>query len=198
MSRLRNPMMESSSPITPEPRKAMTLDEFIRRTGHSVLYHFTDISNLPLIKEHGLLSIRELRKRGIRPPRPASDSDSRKKDTELGLDRYVRLCLKNDHQMKHVAMKEGRIVCVKFLMISMRVLQADGILGCQCVAYKDNGKFILPLEDALDKLDLEVLFDIPSPELEDEETKNRFYAAKKSEILVPDHIPTSLILNLHD
>lgn len=176
----------------------MKVDEFIRRTGHGVLYHFTDVSNLPLIKEHGLLSIRELRKRGIYPPKPSSNSVSRKKDTELGLDRFVRLCLKNDHQMRHVAMKERRIDCVKFLTISMRVLQAEGILGCHCVAYKDNGKFILPLEEAFDKFDLEALFDIPSPERADEGIKNRFFEAKKSEILVPDCIPPSFILNLDD
>lgn len=176
----------------------MSIDEFIQRAGFVCLYHFTDVSNLPLIKEHGLLSLRELRKRGIRPPRPGSDLFSRKKDTDLGLDRFVRLCPKNMHPMEYRAKEEGRIGPTVFLEISCHVLRMPGICGCSRVAYK-SGAVVRPLEEALDGFDLEVLFDIPFPEiLEDEGTKNRFNKAKKSEILVPDHIPSSLILNLHD
>lgn len=176
----------------------MTIDDFIKRMGQGVLYHFTDVSNLPLIKEHGLLSIRELRKRGIHPPKPGSNSISRKKDTELGLDRFVRLCPKNMHPMEYRAKEEKRIGPTVFLEISCDVLRLPDICGCSQVAYK-NGAVVRPLEEALDEFDLEVLYDIPFPEvLAYEDTKNRFNKAKKSEILVPDHIPASLILNLHD
>jgi hypothetical protein len=48
----------------------MDLDHFLAETvgkspQHQKFYHFTDRKNLPLIRQHGLLSTSELRSRGL-------------------------------------------------------------------------------------------------------------------------------------
>ena len=46
----------------------MTIDEFIRYMGNKPFYHFTDTRNLPLIRQNGLLSLRNLNAKGIQIP----------------------------------------------------------------------------------------------------------------------------------
>jgi hypothetical protein len=68
----------------------MDLDKFIADTlakspQHQQFYHFTDRKNLPLIREHGLLSTNELRRRGLFPSvKTGGDAIGLQSDTAKG------------------------------------------------------------------------------------------------------------------
>lgn len=178
----------------------MTIDEFLQKTGARWLYHFTDIDNVSSIREHGLLSLKELRNRKITPPMPGGNKISRNLDQLRGLDAYVHLCFKNKHQMEYEAKQDGRIQKSIFLRISIEVLRIPGVMGCPIVANRNDAiGQVTPLEDALDHIDLDVLygppFDFRDPS--NLERRNRFNAAKLSEVLIPSAIPTNLIYDLH-
>lgn len=69
----------------------------------SRLYHFTDKVNLKSILSNGLLSAKEILKRGL-PCKYASSKDSRMIDKEMGLDDFVRLSFVRNHPMMHTSM----------------------------------------------------------------------------------------------
>lgn len=80
------------------------------KNGISYLYHFTDISNIKSIKEHGgLLSWHYCEQHNIEIPLAGGDMDSRDLDRHHGLEDYVRLSFCNDHPMAyHVKKKAWR------------------------------------------------------------------------------------------
>jgi hypothetical protein len=84
--------------------------------GYPKLYHFTDVRNIPSIRQYGLLSWYQIHLKGINNV-PGSDTLSRKLDTQKGLHDYVRLCLHKDHPMLHVCLRDGRIVNYRWLEI---------------------------------------------------------------------------------
>lgn len=74
------------------------------------LYHFTDRSNLlSIIKNGGLYSWYYCEQNNISINRPGGDHSSRDLDRYKGYQDYVRLSFCQDHPMKYVAKKEGRI-----------------------------------------------------------------------------------------
>jgi len=172
----------------------MTAEEFINTTGINHLYHFTDVENLPLIREHGLLPYNLLLGRNILPPKPGGNDLSRRADVLKGVNRYIHLCFKNQHPMEFDARKAGRIKAC-FLQISLDVLNFKGVKGCASVSNKGGVK-IYPLEQALDKIDWEILFKTPV-DFNNPEQQKRYNEAKKSEILIPAPIPPELIKNLN-
>ncbi len=88
----------------------------------SMLYHFTDHSNLKSIKENGgLYSWYYCGKNNIVIPMTGNSSLGRDLDRAFGLEDYVRLSFIKDHPMKHVAMTEGRISRPFLLKISTEV-----------------------------------------------------------------------------
>lgn len=172
----------------------MTVTEFIQSTGIRHLYHFTDEENLPLIREHGLLPYAELLRRDIVPPKPGGNEWSRGANSIKGVDRYVHLCLKDQHPMEYVARRDGHIGTTRFLQVSVKVLFFEGAMGCSDVANK-SGVVIRPLEAALDEMDLEILFG-GRVDFTNQELRGRYNEAKKSEVLIPVPIPTNMIGNL--
>ncbi len=54
--------------------------------------HFTDEANLASIRKHGLLSMRQLKQRGIEIPAPGGNQWSQDADAASGMDAYVHLC----------------------------------------------------------------------------------------------------------
>ena len=174
----------------------MSIDEFIKRSNIYWLYHFTDVKNLPTIRKHGLLSYRELQRRGIHPPRPGGNDWSHERDADLGLSGFVHLCFMSQHPMEYQATKEGRIGPTTYLKISPEILRTAGVCGCTTVSNKKNS-VILPIEKLLDRLDMKAMFDTPiEVVLADPDLRERYNQAKKAEILVPDCISTNLILTL--
>ena len=160
-------------------------------------YHFTDVRNVPLIRElGGLYPLAELEDAKIEIPAPGSDDVSRYTDRRSNLHRYVHLCFRDNHPMQFRAVEGGRIGQTIFLQIKPDVLQWDGVLFCPVMA-NTNGATFYSMERARSMIDFEVLYPplgfIPYT---DPSVQQRLQAAEKYEILVPRAIPLDLIRNL--
>jgi ssDNA thymidine ADP-ribosyltransferase, DarT len=159
--------------------------------GHS-FYHFTDTRNLDSIREHGLLSMRELRHRGIIPITGGNEW-SLDADARCGMDAYVHLCFLRQHGMEWRARQDGRIAQSRFLRISPEVLRLPGVLITDEVSNK-AGVIPKPADEMIPKLDYEVMYtrtDWKNPAIRARRDKAKLY-----EILVPSNVPTDYILDL--
>ncbi len=177
----------------------MTTENFIQHPKPWCLYHFTDLENLPLIREHGLLSTQELQRRGITPPKPGGDTGSQISDARYGADRFVHLCLTNDNDMAYRKEEAGHIGPICYLEIHTNILREEGVSACE--TFTNTGTPILPLAEALASglPDMEIIIEARESLLKvlsSEDSKTAYLKAKKAEILVPDCIPKSFILNL--
>jgi hypothetical protein len=190
--------------------RMMSVEDFLKFTGISCLYHFTDERNLPLIREHGILPYSELWRRGITPPCPGGDRISNILDAKRGYDRYVHLCLKSEHPMEYSKRKSGHLGLTRFLRVSTDILFYSNVVGCPGVANKTYLK-TYPIDQALTKFDLKILF-FQQPDFSDDayhlykynakkraeilSLRNRYKEATKAEIMIPSRIPQELIFNL--
>lgn len=169
---------------------AAKLSEIMTEKGW-VFYHFTDTRNLPSIRANGLLSMHELRQRRIIVAlggnRWSLDADQRS-----GMDRYVHLCFFKEHPMEYVAVKDGRIGDSRFLKIDPTVLMSDGVLISKEVSNK-AGALPQPADKMINELDLKVIY--TRTDWKDSKIQGRLREARKSELLVPDHIAIDLIRN---
>ena len=172
----------------------MQVQDFLAKSRVRYVYHFTDVANLPLIRVHGLLPYDDLLSRGIIPPKPGGDEQSRQSDECRGLGAYVHLCFKNEHPMEYVACRDGRIGPTRFLEVSPAVLLRPGVMGC-CELANRNGARLLTLSEALDEMDLDILFNLEM-DFSDCLKRQRWNEARKAEILVPGGIPAAFIANL--
>ena len=158
----------------------MKVDDFCRTFGVECIYHFTDEANLPSIRLRGLVPYRFLKDRPHwGPVRPGGSKSSHVQDSRSGFDRYVHLCFTMDHPMSHQALKEGRITSLVWVEVSCEVLHRKGVLGCKTLA-NTNGAEVVPIEQALDMIDLPTLFGAECP-----------VSVRKAQILVPGSIPVS-------
>jgi hypothetical protein len=173
----------------------MTIEEFINWASKSGkhLFHFTDVRNLPLIKEYGLLALTELRARGIQVPAYGGNQLSHDEDQRKGIDSYVHLGFTTEHPMEYFARCDGRIGTSRYLRIDVSVLRTPGVLIAKDIANK-SGVEPRPAEEMLDQLDMEVLY--ARTDWSDPQIKARLQAARRYEILVPQHVPAIFITNL--
>jgi ssDNA thymidine ADP-ribosyltransferase DarT-like protein len=176
----------------------MDLDRFI--TDHVLqsmqqryFVHFTDSANLASIRQHGLLSMRELQRRGIEIPAAGGNQWSRDADKAAGMDAYVHLCFKRGHPMEKSAVDGGNIKDLRYLPIKPQVIKLPGVMITKDVSNKSG---VVPGDPAamLDQLDLEVLY--KRTNWKDPEIYKRLVAAEKCELLIPDHIPLEHIMNI--
>jgi hypothetical protein len=155
--------------------------------GKKPLFHFTDTRNLPLIREHGLLSFAELKHRGIaNQVITGGDQQSLEDDGKMGLDKYVHLCFFDQHPMEHNKQKEGIIHSSRFLKINPIVLQWEDVKITLAMANK-KGTALLTLEQAMEKIDSKIICEWT------DWSRQEFQDAKKYEILVPNFIPVEFI-----
>ncbi len=154
------------------------------------LFHFTDVRNADGIRRDGLLSLRELRRRGIAIPAPGGNQWSHDADTRLDLDRFVHLCLFDQHPMEFTARQDGRIERSVFIRIDPAVLNLPGVLFCDEVSNK-AGAVVRPLGEIDDYLDPQLVYGYT--DWKDAGIQERLKAARKFEILVPDHVPVRLL-----
>lgn len=166
------------------------LTDILLQKGWS-FYHFTDTRNLPSIRQHGLLSMHELRLRGI-ANRPGGNEWSLDADKHSGMDAYVHLSFFREHPMEWLATQDGRIVESRFLKIDPSVLRAPGVLITDGVSNKASVK-PRAAEEMIEKLDLEVIY--TRTDWKDAKVQVRIKAARLCEILVPAHVPTGMIRN---
>lgn len=168
------------------------LIEILARSRNS-FYHFTDTRNLPLIRSDGLLCMRSQRERQRVAIAPGGNDWSLDADRRSGMDGYVHLCFFNDHPMEWIARQQGRIAESLFLKVSPEVLRIPGTLIVDTVSNRADA-VPRPAEDMIKNLDLKVIY--TRTDWKDPVIQERLRAAKKCEILVPDHIPVELITNL--
>lgn len=154
-------------------------------------FHFTDTRNLPSIREHGLLSMYELRERMIIMA-PGGNDWSLDADKRSGMDRYVHLCFFEEHPMEYIAKKEGRIERSRFLRIDPSVLTMDGVLISKEVSNK-AGALPKPADEMVGELDLQVIY--TRTDWSDAKIQARLRAARKCELLVPGQVAVDLIQN---
>lgn len=172
----------------------MKIEEFAAVLGDKrPLFHFTDGRNLPSIKKHGLLSLRELRSRKIEIEAPGGNEWSQESATKRGLDQFVNLSFRDGHPMEYLASKEGRIADVRHLKIRPEVLILPGVRFTADVSNK-AGVPLLTWDEAQDELDWEVLY--TRTDWKDPVVQARLRKASKYEILIPKSAPLSMITNL--
>lgn len=156
------------------------------------LYHFTDTRNVPLILQHGgLWSLREQAQKGISFVAPGGDADSQRNDREKGWDRYVHCCLHPENPMEFRKKQKGEIGESLFIRIDLAVLHNEGVRFIPGFS-NTNGIQDYGLADAFSAgvVDVAPLYSFDYSRVE------RWKAAKKFSILVPDHIPLGQLLNL--
>ena len=172
----------------------MTVDELVtkisRSTQHRYLYHFTDKSNFSSIAAKGLLSKAKMREEGWWPDATGGNQLSWDLDALRGIDGYVNLCMTTNPLMKYLAQKDGRLPEPRYLAIKPAVLKMEGMRIAFGVA-NANEVEILPVADALEQLDVEVLY--TRTDWTNAAIQQRLTAAEKLEVLVPDVVPRKLI-----
>ncbi len=95
--------------------------DVLNENGIRYLYHFTDRSNISLIKRYGgLLSWAYCERHGIRIPKPGGGQLSRQLDVSRNLQDYVRISFTREHPMKYKAKNDGRITDPVNLIIDIR------------------------------------------------------------------------------
>src|SRR6478735_485361 len=143
-------------------------------------FHFTDRRNLPGIRQHGILSMHQVRAMGLQVPATGGNRWSLDADTASGMDRYTHLCFFDSHPMEYVAKEEGRIENSIFLMIDPEVLKIPGTRITNVVS-NSSGCTPLDIETGFESLDLKVIY--TRTDWKDEEVKSRLKIARKYELL---------------
>ncbi len=170
------------------------MQAILTRYNIDAVWHFTDRSNLALIQKHqGLLSLAELRRRGIEVPVTGGNDWSHDADEIKGVHEYVHLAFLDNHPMLFIAKREARIKDAVWLKIDASILLSEGTRFTSDVSNK-AGVEILTAGAARDMIDFEVLFTYM--DWRDPEVKTRRMAAEKSEVLVPTIVPIKAILGV--
>ena len=166
--------------------------DILARYKFDSIWHFTDKSNLELIKQHkGLLSLGEAERRGVEIPTPGGNDWSHDADRRKGLHEYVHLTFVDEHPMLFRAKQEGRITEAIWLRIKSTIILEEGVRFCSDVSNK-SGVDILDSNQAEQQIDFEVLFTYM--DWRDSNIQARRQSTLKSEILVPRFIPIDQIL----
>jgi hypothetical protein len=192
---VENNRLNNARQLQANPRRQdwQAFQSVIDRNNICSLYHFTDASNIPSIRQlGGLFSWYYCNQNGISIPVPGGDSLSRNLDSRKGLHNFVRVCFTSSHPMMYVAVKDRRISRPIVLHISPEIILLNGTKFANKNAASND---VLVGESLVDFN--RIRFDIVSRRTHfdlDEEDKPYFQA----EILVPIKIPLSFITNINN
>ncbi|MEZ5404103.1 MAG: DarT ssDNA thymidine ADP-ribosyltransferase family protein [Bryobacteraceae bacterium] len=159
------------------------------------LYHFTDVVNMPKIRElEGLFSTARLREME-QEFCAGGDQDSLGLDARWGMDQYVHLCWAQGHPMAGKIAQRKPDARLFYLKIDRAVLYAPGVKFATGVVYA-TGTEIVDLAEAVERnlIDFHALYNWT--DWRDPQAQAARRAAELCEILVPDYIPLSYIRNL--
>ena len=156
------------------------------------IWHFTDKSNIELIKHNGgLLALGELQRRGVVTPAPGGNQWSHDADRIKGVHEYVHAAFLDDHPMLYIARLDARIPNPVWLKIDASVILGENVRFTNDVSNKAGVELLTP-DQAREQIDFEALFtfmDWKNPEVQ---TRRR--TALKSEVLIPRYSPLNKIL----
>lgn len=175
----------------------MDLDRFLTKivklsTQHRRFYHFTDKRNLPLIKQHGLLSTSQLKARGLyEEVITGGDANSLESDRKKGTDQFVCLCFTDSHPMEYVARTGDRKLNPAYLGIDPEVIKLPGVMITSAASNQDGVERI-GAEAGLDELDLPVIYNWMN--WRDSKVMDRLKLARKYEILIPTSVASQYIV----
>ncbi|WP_316192059.1 MULTISPECIES: DarT ssDNA thymidine ADP-ribosyltransferase family protein [unclassified Bradyrhizobium] len=175
----------------------MDLDHFLKEvvaksTQQQRFFHFTDRSNLPLIRDHGLIATSGLRSRNLFDSvKTGGDAVSLDSDKATGTDEYVCLCFRANHPMAFVAMNDERKLDPVYLEIDPAVIKLPNVMITDAPSNQKGVERIVAAT-ALDKLDLDVLY--KRMEWKDPAVLDRLKIAEKYEILIPTSLDKRYIV----
>ncbi|WP_287979916.1 DarT ssDNA thymidine ADP-ribosyltransferase family protein [Sphingomonas sp.] len=171
----------------------MSIEEFIHllRTNcqQNTFFHFTATQNVRSIREHGLLTMAEIRNRGTEHIAGGNEL-SQNLDVRRGMDRFVHLCFRKQHGMAHQAVKEGRIPQLAWLRILPEIANTPGVMVALNNAVMNDVR-VMPLDAAINEMDLEVLY--TRTDWADAAIQERLRRAERYELLIPNGIPPAYI-----
>lgn len=179
----------NSLPITYKP-DAYYIGQLLKNNQIDCFYHFTDVRNIPLIKDMGgLCSWYFLRNNRVNIPFQGGDEDSMKYDMKYGLEDYVRLSFCTRHPMEHRLKMQGANLVV--LRISSEVAKFSETLFSDINAADSNHSHGGQLEDLL-KVNIEATkTGIVSRD-------DIYFKLRQAEVMVKTFIPSDMILNFND
>jgi hypothetical protein len=155
------------------------------------LYHFTDLHNIPSIKQNGgLFSYLYCNRNNIGITKPGGNEASRSLDERKQLHNHVHVSFVKLHPMIYIAQKDGRITHPAILEIDPKLIFLSNTKFTTQNAVK-NGVFADGSLDTFKKIQFN-LFKRKYLDLTEDE-KSYFQA----EVLVLQHIPSESILNLN-
>lgn len=171
---------------------AQEIVNFLHKNGIYYLYHFTEASNLPLIKSRrGLYSWSYLLSHDMKIPSSGGNDTSRGLDRDKGLEDYVRLSLCKSHPMAYRIHQEseGRANLV-LLKIKLDVAMFESTLFSNVNATDKRAKIGSDLEFVEDNLDFEAIA------LDWCWGSDPRHKLRQAEVMVKTFIPSKYIINL--
>lgn len=154
----------------------------------SSLYHITPTANMDSIRQHGLLSISEMRQRGIETVEYASTADSRSGDEYYLESGYIYLCLHPGLNMFYTVVEEERCGPLTLLEISLDVLTHPNSVFSDRPSNLFRTEQFTPVRQKLMKKDdpSDMHFHLMSTDRE---------YIRFAEVLIPSHIDPTLIVS---
>ncbi len=173
------------------------MKEIIKKYIINSVWHFTEESNIALIKKHkGIFSLEEIERQQIHPVF-GGNKWSHDADKQKNLHKFVHLTFIKEHPMLYTVKSKQRIKNPKWLKIKSSILLQEGIQFCSEVANKSDA-ILFTSEEAEKRIDFDVIFKYKGMDWNDPEIKKRRRLAVKSEILVPDCIPLNMIISIEN
>lgn len=182
--------LESLSTVLKED--ADDIEDFLKDNGVMYLYHFTEASNLPLIKSRkGLYSWSYLESRGMKIPYPGGDTLSRGLDRDKGLEDYVRLSLCKSHPMAYrLHMQSNGQAKIVLLKIKVDVAWFESTFFSDINAADSKAKI------GDDFRFIKKAFDFDAINLEWCRSDDPRHKKRQAEVMVKTFIPAKYIVNL--
>lgn len=171
---------------------ASEIVNFLKDNGVYYLYHFTEASNIPLIKSRkGLYSWSYLLSHGMKIPSPGGNDTSRGLDRDKGLEDYVRLSFCKSHPMAYRLHQksEGRANLV-LLKIKIDVAMFESTLFSNMNATDKRAQI------GSDNDFIEVYIDFDAISLDWCRRSDPRFKKRQAEIMVKTFIPIKYIVNI--
>lgn len=169
---------------------AYYIGQLLKKNQIDCFYHFTDVRNVPLIKDMGgLCSWNFLLTNGVNIPFQGGDEDSMRYDRRYGLEDYVRLSFCTSHPMESRLRNMGANLVV--LRISPEVAKFSETLFSDINAADGRHSHGGQLEDLLK-------VNIGATKTKIVSRDDIYFKLRQAEVMAKTFIPSDMILNFND